>query len=93
MPLPQPLAVLLLVVPARAAGCDPTATSIAGKWKDPRHPVDWTVAEDIKRHTFTAHGPWPGTPHGELYANGSLTLVYSPTNTATGQFSRALGHS
>lgn len=71
------------------SGCDPTAKPglISGKWKDPRHTAEWTLTESASRHGFTAHGPWPGSPVGQLYKNGSVSVVYSPTNTATGVFS------
>eukprot|EP01052_Picozoa_sp_SAG31_P044914 SAG31_NODE_8005_length_1543_cov_1.380194_2_plen_310_part_00 len=51
------------------------------------HLTQWTLAESEDHTMFTCHGPWPGTPQGKLYANGTVTIVFSPTNTAVGQFS------
>jgi hypothetical protein len=42
------------------------------------------LTEDKHALKFTVKGPWPGQPSGRLYQNGSLALVFSPTNTATG---------
>jgi hypothetical protein len=86
---------LLGATTAAASVCDPTAkgATISGKWKDSRtdrgHAVEWTLTEDRERTSFTCHGPWPGTPTGHLYANGSVTVIFSPTNTAVGQFSNS----
>ena len=71
--------------PPRPATCDLETVSLAGEWKDPRHgATTWVLTED--RHTlqFSVKGPWPGQPAGQLYKNGSLSLVFSPSNTATG---------
>jgi hypothetical protein len=71
--------------PPHPATCDLGTVSLAGKWKDPRHGAPtWMLTEDRQRLKFSVKGPWPGQPAGQLYKNGSLSLVFSPSNTATG---------
>eukprot|EP01043_Picozoa_sp_COSAG02_P013333 COSAG02_NODE_531_length_20680_cov_851.251834_6_plen_1015_part_00 len=73
-------------VQVMAAGiyCDLEVTSLAGTWKDPRHAQTWALRENQPAMTFSVKGPWPGTPTGTLLKNGSVSLTFSPTNTATG---------
>ena len=87
-------ALLLLLLSATVAAaaapppCDPRKTSASGEWRDPRHgATHWSVAQDAATLRFTCKGPWPGSPHGQLYQNGSLWLEYSASNTATGVIS------
>ena len=76
---------VLLALRARPShATSATCANISGTWKDPRAATTWTIEEDTKTLRFTAHGPWPGAPSGQLFTNGSLWLRYSPTNLATG---------
>eukprot|EP01047_Picozoa_sp_COSAG01_P023151 COSAG01_NODE_1395_length_10476_cov_11.562331_9_plen_382_part_00 len=71
--------------PRHPGTCDLGKVSLAGEWKDPRHgATTWMLTEDRQRLKFSVKGPWPGQPAGRLYKNGSLSLVFSPSNTATG---------
>ena len=78
------LTMLAMASTGVAAGCDLEKTSLEGVWRDPRKPDSWPLTENKAAMTFSVKGPWPGRPVGTLLKNGSISLVFSPTNTATG---------
>ena len=87
-------AVAVLTAASVVAGapglCTLDATTITGRWKDPRSAAVFAVHEaELPALSWTAAGPWPGTPHGQLWGNGSVSLTFSPSNTAVGVVSGA----